>query len=329
MAKRDPAPAGALTEVAGLKVGHWTSPQRPTGCTVVLAEEGAVAGVEVRGGAPGTRETELLHPLNTVEVLHAVVLAGGSAFGLEAASGVMRYLEEKDLGFDAGPARVPIVAAAILNDLGLGDPRIRPDAEAGYQACLAAATTPPAEGGVGAGAGATLGKLYGLQRAMKGGVGTASLSVAGITVGALVAVNALGDVFDPRSGELIAGARTHDGRRLLDAPQAILRGELPALLEPGQATTIGAVATDAALTKTQAAVVARMAHAGLCRTIRPVHTPLDGDTLFALATGRSGRAADPLLVGFLAAEAVAGAVLRAVWTAAGLPDFPAASQLGH
>jgi L-aminopeptidase/D-esterase-like protein len=329
MPKRERSPAGAITEVQGLKVGHFTSRQRLTGCTVILAEEGAVAGVEVRGGSPGTRETELLSPLNTVEVVHGVVLSGGSAFGLDTASGVMRYLEEKDLGFDAGAARVPIVAAAILNDLGMGNPKIRPDAEAGYQACLAAATTPPAEGNVGAGAGATVGKLFGLQRAMKGGVGTASLGAGGITVGALVAVNALGDIFDPRTGELVAGARTHDGRRLLDAPQAILRGELPPLLEPGQSTTIGTVATDAALTKVQAAVVAQMAHAGLSRAIRPVHTPLDGDTVFALATGRVEKEVETLLVGLLAAEAVAQAVLRAVWAAAGLPDYPAASQMGH
>lgn len=329
MARREIRSAGALTEVAGLKVGHFTLRQRLTGCTVILAEEGAVAGVEVRGGSPGTRETELLSPLNAVEELHAVVLSGGSAFGLDTASGVMRYLEEKDIGFDAGAARVPIVAAAILNDLGVGDPKIRPDADAGYQACLAAATTPPAEGNVGAGAGATLGKLFGMQRAMKGGVGTASLSVGGITVGALVAVNALGDVFDPRNGELIAGARTHDGRRLLDAPQAILRGELPVALEPGQATTIGVVGTNALLTKVQATKVAQMAQAGLTRTIRPVHTPLDGDALFALATGRAGKGADPLLVGLLAGEVVAEAVLRAVWTATGLPDFPSASQMGH
>lgn len=329
MARRDPGPAGALTDVAGLKVGHFTSPLRPTGCTVVLAEDGAVAGVDVRGGAPGTRETELLAPVNMVERLHGVVLAGGSAFGLDTATGVMRYLEEKDIGFDAGGARVPIVAAAILNDLGVGSARIRPDAEAGYQACLAAATTPPAEGNVGAGAGATVGKLFGLARAMRGGLGTASLSVAGVAVGAVVAVNALGDIFDPLTGELVAGARTHDGRRLLDAPQAVLRGELPPELEPGRATTIGVVATDAALSKVQATRVAQMAQAGLCRTIRPVHTPLDGDTLFALATGRSARSADPLLIGVLAAEAVAQAVLRAVWSASGLPEFPAAAQLGH
>lgn len=329
MARLDPGPAGALTDVAGLKVGHFTSPLRPTGCTVVLAEDGAVAGVDVRGGAPGTRETELLAPVNMVEQLHGVVLAGGSAFGLDTATGVMRYLEEKDIGFDAGGARVPIVAAAILNDLGVGSARIRPDAEAGYQACLAAATTPPAEGSVGAGTGATVGKLFGLARAMRGGLGTASLSVAGVTVGAVVAVNALGDIFDPLTGELVAGARTHDGRRLLDAPQAILRGELPPELEPGRATTIGVVATDAALTKVQTTRVAQMAQAGLCRTIRPVHTPLDGDTLFALATGRSAKSADPLLIGVLAAEVVAQAVLRAVWSASGLPEFPAAAQLGH
>ncbi|MSR82940.1 MAG: peptidase S58 family protein [Candidatus Latescibacteria bacterium] len=329
MPRRELRPGGSLIEVAGLKVGHFTSARRPTGCTVVLAEDGAVAGVEVRGGSPGTRETELLSPLSTVEQLHAVVLSGGSAFGLDTASGVMRYLEEKDIGFDAGAARVPIVAAAILNDLGLGDPKIRPDADAGYQACLAAATMPPAEGNVGVGTGATLGKLYGLQRAMKGGVGTASLTVGGITVGALVVVNALGDIFDPRTGELVAGARTHDGRRLLDTPDALLRGELPAALDPGQATTLGVVATDAMCTKIQVAKVAQMAHAGLARTIRPIHTPLDGDTIFALATGRAGKPADPLLVGFLAAEALAQAVLRAVWTAVGLPGFPSASQLGH
>ena len=328
LTRRDLGPAGTLTDVAGLKVGHFTSTLRPTGCTVVLAEDGAVAGVDVRGGSPGTRETDLLSPINTVERIHAVLLAGGSAFGLEAAAGVSRYLEEKDLGYDAGGARVPIVAAAILNDLGLGDAKIRPDAEAGYQACLAAATTPPAEGNVGAGA--TVGKLFGLQRAMKGGIGSASLTVAGVAaVGALVAVNALGDVFDPRSGALVAGARTHDGRRLLDAPQAILRGELPTNLEPGRATTIGVVATDAVLSKVQATRMAQMAQAGLCRTIRPVHTPFDGDTLFALATGRSGKAADALLVGTLAAEVVALAVLRAVWSATGLTEFPAAAQLGH
>jgi L-aminopeptidase/D-esterase-like protein len=329
LARRDLGPAGALTDVAGLKVGHFTSTLRPTGCTVVLAEEGAVGGVDVRGGSPGTRETELLAPVNTVEVLHAVALSGGSAFGLDTASGVVRYLEEKDIGVDAGGARVPIVAAAILNDLGLGDARIRPDAEAGYQACLAAATTSPAEGNFGAGAGATVGKLFGLQRAMRGGIGTASLSVAGFSVGALVAVNALGDIFDPQTGELIAGARTHDGRRMLDAPQAVLRGELPGNLQPGRSTTIGVVATDGVLTKVQATRVAQMAQAGLSRTIRPVHTPFDGDTIFALATGRAGRPADALLIGMLAAEALAQAVLRAVWAASGLPAFPAAAQLGH
>ncbi|MBM3279591.1 MAG: P1 family peptidase [Candidatus Handelsmanbacteria bacterium] len=329
LARRDLGSAGALTDVAGLKVGHYTSPQRPTGCTVVLAEEGAVAGVEVRGGSPGSRETELLGAINTMEQVHAVLLSGGSAFGLDAATGVVQYLEEKDIGYEAGGARVPIVTAAILNDLAVGNPKIRPDAAAGYQACLAAATTPPAEGNAGAGAGATVGKLFGLQRAMKGGVGTASLSVAGLSVGALVAVNALGDVFDPDTGALVAGARTHDGRRLLNAPQALLRGDLPPELEPGRATTIGVVATDAVLSKVQVSQVARMAQAGLGRTIRPVFTPFDGDTLFALATGRAERPAEALLVGALAAEALARAVLRAVWSATGLPKYPAAGQLGH
>lgn len=320
---------GAITEVEGIKVGHFTDPRRPTGCTVVLAEEGAVAGGEVRGGAPGTRETDLLSPANTVEQVHAVVLSGGSAFGLDTASGVMRYLDEQHLGLEVGGVRVPIVVAAVLFDLELGDPRIRPDAEAGYRACLAAATTPPAEGNCGAGAGATVGKLFGMERAMKGGLGTASSAAGGATVGALVAVNALGDVFDPGTGQVLAGARTHDGRRLLHAPQALLRGELPPALESGRATTLGVVATDALLTKAQADKVAQMAHAGLARTLNPVHTPLDGDAIFALATGRSGRRGDPLLVGALAAEAMAAAILRAIRAATGLEGLPSAAQIGH
>ena len=190
---------GSITDVAGLKVGHYTDTRRPTGCTVIIAEAGATGGVDVRGAAPGTRETDLLNPVNMVEKVHAVMLAGGSAFGLEAATGVMRYLEERKIGFDVGVAHVPIVPAAILFDLGVGDASIRPDAAAGYQACKSASAKPPQEGNVGAGAGATVGKLYGAKRAMKGGLGSASLTVAGVTVGAIVAVNAVGDVVDPLS----------------------------------------------------------------------------------------------------------------------------------
>ncbi|TXC66334.1 P1 family peptidase [Piscinibacter aquaticus] len=324
--------ADSIVDVAGLSVGHFTDARRPTGCTVVLTPEGATCGVDVRGAAPGTRETELLSPLNTVEQVHAVLLAGGSAFGLDAAGGVMRWLEERGIGVKVGPARVPIVPAAILFDLWVGDARIRPDAQAGYAACEAASRAMPAQGNVGAGAGASLGKLFGIGRAMRGGIGSASVTVAGITVGALVAVNALGDVIDPASGRPVAGARTADGTRLLGTMDALLRGELPAPFQPSQATTIGVIATDARLTKAQASKVAQMAHDGLARSINPVHTMGDGDTLFALATGASGREANVTLLGALAAEVTARAVLRAVRAARsldqpGLPLLPSVSDL--
>ncbi|HWP44727.1 MAG TPA: P1 family peptidase [Blastocatellia bacterium] len=322
---------GAITDVAGIKAGHFTDPRRPTGCTVVLAEGGAAGGVDVRGAAPGTRETDLLNPVNTVEQVHAVVLTGGSAFGLETATGVMRFLEERGVGYDVGVARVPIVTAAVLFDLWVGDASIRPDAQAGYEACLAAGSDPPAEGSIGAGAGATVGKLFGIERSMKGGIGNASVTSSGFTVGAIVAVNAAGDVIDPRTGDVIAGARTKDGKSLLDVRGAMLRGELQTIArrgtEPGTSTTIGVVATDAMLTKAQACKVAQMAHDGLARAISPVHTPLDGDTIFALATGRAGKSADVMLIGALAAEAVASAIVRAVRAAKGLAGLPAATEL--
>jgi len=256
------------------------------------------------------------------------VLSGGSAFGLDAASGVVRYLDEHGFGFDAGVAKVPIVPAAVLFDLGVGDPRIRPDADAGYAAAVAASADPPGEGNVGAGAGATVGKLYGLPRAMKGGIGSASVEVAGIVVGAIVAVNAVGDVVDPASGKVVAGARTRDGKKKLNAKAAILRGDVPPILTPGTATTIGVVATNATLTKAQAQKVAQMAHDGLARTIVPVHTMFDGDTIFAVATAATRKTANPTLLGTLAAEAVAASVLRAVAAARALPGLPAARDLG-
>jgi L-aminopeptidase/D-esterase-like protein len=319
--------AGSITDVAGIKVGHFTDTRRPTGCTVILTEDGAVAGVDVRGAAPGTRETDLLNPINTVQAVHAIMLSGGSAFGLGTATGAMSYLEERGIGFNAGVARVPIVPAAILFDLGVGDPKIRPDAEAGYRACKAASVSVPAEGNVGAGAGATVGKLFGMARAMKSGVGTSAIRLDGLTVGAIVAVNAVGDVFDPATGKIIAGARTKDGKLLVNSMAAIKRGEqLPPLMS-GTATTIGVVATDVVLTKAQATKVAQMAHDGLARAINPVHTAYDGDTIFALATGRSSKPANITLVGALAAEAMAQAVVRAVRAARGIAGFPSASEL--
>jgi L-aminopeptidase/D-esterase-like protein len=315
---------GSICDVAGLAVGHHTDLRRPTGCTVVLCgADGAVAGVEVRGGAPGTRETDLLSPLATVERAHALLLAGGSGFGLEAASGVVRWLEERGIGFEIGPARVPIVPAAVLFDLHVGDASIRPDAAAGYAACDAARHDAPAQGSVGAGAGALVGKLYGIERAMKGGIGNASLRIDGISVGALVAVNAVGDVVE--DGAMVAGARGDDGRPF-GITRALLDGRVPARLGGGGATTIGVVATDAMLTKAQASQLARLAHHGLSRTIDPL-TPLDGDTLFALSTGAAGRGADMTLLGALAACAVTQAVLNAVRHARGLPGWPACGEL--
>ncbi|EHL21482.1 peptidase S58, DmpA [Acidovorax sp. NO-1] len=231
--------AGSITRVAGIEVGHFTDTRRPTGCTVVMAREGAVGGVDVRGAAPGTRETDLLDPCNLVEKVHAIVLAGGSAWGLEAATGAVRWLEERGVGFDVSVGRLPIVPAAVLFDLLVGDMRIRPDAAAGYAACDAASATDPAEGNVGAGTGAAVGKIFGMQRAMKGGIGTASVTVEGVTVGALIACNALGDVVDPDTAQVIAGARTDDGLRLRDTRRALLRGEAPQPLLAGTNTTIG------------------------------------------------------------------------------------------
>lgn len=316
-----------LTAVAGIKVGHHTLAARPTGCTVVLAEAGAVAGVDVRGSAPGTRETDLLNPLNVVDKVQAIVLSGGSAFGLDAASGVMRYLEERKVGFPTPYGAVPIVPGATLFDLAVGDPKVRPGADCGYAAAVAASAGPVAEGSVGAGAGATVGKLLGMDRAMKGGIGTAALTLPdGLIVAALVAVNAYGDVIDPATGRVVAGARTPDGLGLADA-RTVLRTGASQKKPFGENSTIGIVVTNARLTKTQGAKVAQMAHDGLARSITPVHTLADGDTLFALATGSLAAEADVSRVGALAAEAVADAVLRAVRAAKGLPGLPAVRDL--
>lgn len=322
---------GHLTDVAGLEVGHATHAHRPTGCSVVIARQGAVAGVDVRGAAPGTRETDLLAPANLVQQVHAVCLAGGSAWGLDAASGVMRWLEEQGVGLDTGVSLVPIVPAAVVFDLGVGDSRIRPDAALGYQACTQAVPGPGPQGNVGAGSGALVGKLYGMPLAMRGGLGSASLRVNGCTVAAMVVCNAVGDVLDPATGEWLAGARSDDGQRLRISRDAMLRGELPQHLLAGTNTTIGVVATDARLTKAQAQRLAQVSHDGLARAINPVHTMLDGDTLFALATGQSDQHPDMLLLATLAAEVTARAVVNAVRAASRLQldgmDWPAAADL--
>ncbi|MEW5979423.1 MAG: P1 family peptidase [Acidobacteriota bacterium] len=315
-----------ICDVGGIRVGHYTDKRRPTGCSVILMDQGGVAAADVRGAAPGTRETDLLEPENTVDRINAIVLAGGSAFGLDAASGVVRYLEEKGIGYQTGFARVPIVPAAILYDLGIGDPRIRPDAQAGYQACEAARSDGAMQGSVGAGAGATVGKLFGLKRAMKGGLGSACLSVRDLKVGALAAVNAVGDVIDPNDGTILAGARTADGKQLLNSMDALRSGNWPAV-PLAQNTTLGVVATNLRLTKTQARLLARMSHDGLARSINPVHTPYDGDTVFGISVGTLSADIPLAYVGALAAEALAQAVLRAVVLSKGLAGIPSWQDL--
>lgn len=319
-------PAGNLCDIDGIKVGHFESSRRPTGCTVVLTPDGAVAGVDVRGSAPGTRETDLLDPVNSVEEVHAILLSGGSAFGLNAAEGVVRYLEEEKVGYKTSFALVPIVPAAILYDLSLGDASIRPDAEAGYQACKNARTGPIREGNAGAGAGATVGKLFGMARAMKGGLGTCSIRVGDLRVAALVAVNCVGDVVDSDSGKILAGARTEEGTELVNTMKWMTENNLKIYTGSGENTSLGVVATNARFSKTEVTKVAQMAHDGLARSINPVHLPMDGDTIFALSTGAIEEAS-LTQVGALAAWTVEKAVKRAILKASSLPGLPAARDL--
>ena len=323
-----------LTEVDGLRVGHYTLTARPTGCTVVLVDgAGAVGGVAQRGAAPGTRETDLLNPLNLVDKVNAIVLAGGSAYGLDAAQGVVRYVEEHKIGWQVGAAGVvPIVPAAILFDLAFGgDPKVRPTADCGYTAAGSASTSAVAEGNIGAGAGATVGKVAGPARSMKGGIGSAAVRLPnGLVVGALAAVNSVGDIVDPSTGRVVAGARTADGKSLADARKLLLEGALLKAPAPRAAenTTIAVVATNARLTKTEINRVALMADDGLARAVSPAHTIGDGDTVFALATGRWTGVADPSIVGALAAEVLAEAIVRAAAEARGLGGLPSARDLG-
>jgi L-aminopeptidase/D-esterase-like protein len=328
-AQKAPAATGnsTLTAVAGLKVGHFTLSERPTGCTVVLVEGDAVGGVSQRGGAPGTSETDLLNPLNMVDKVNAVVLAGGSAFGLESRIGVVRWLAEHNVGWPAGPARVPIVPSAILFDLGVGgNPKIYPTADCGYKAAMAATDAPAAEGSTGAGAGATVGKLGGQGRATKAGIGSAAVTLPnGLVVAAIVAVNAVGDIINPDTGQTVAGVRNPDGT-FADARKILRTGsfERP---RAGENTTIGLVATNARLTKTQVSRMALMADDGYARAIYPSHTSGDGDTIFSLATGRWDGNTDATIVGALAAEAMARAVVRAATEATGVAGIPAARDL--
>jgi L-aminopeptidase/D-esterase-like protein len=314
--------------VTGVKVGHYTLKERPTGCTVVLIDGDAVGGVSQRGGAPGTRETDLLNPLNMVDKVNAIVLAGGSAFGLEAATGTVRWLEEHNIGWPAGASKVPIVPAAILFDLGVGgNPKVRPTADCGYRAAEAATSSPVQEGSIGAGAGATVGKFGGAGRSTKSGVGTASIALPnGLVVAAMVAVNAIGDVIDPATGRVVAGVRNPDGT-FADARKILRSGATTPPPRAGENTTIGVVATNAKLSKSLVARMALMADDGYARAINPSHTNGDGDTIFSLATGRWEGSADITVIGALAAEAMADAVVRAVTQATSVAGIPVARDL--
>ena len=318
-----------ITAVPGVRVGHYTDRLHATGCTVVLCERGAVGGVDVRGSAPGTRETDLLDPTALVSEVHAVLLSGGSAFGLSAATGVMEYLEERGVGVKFGGATVPIVPAAVLFDLGLVSDRVRPGAPQGRSACQSATDGPAAEGSVGVGTGATVAKLLGRERSLKGGVGTASIDLGdGLRVGAIVGVNAVGGVVNAETGELVAGplgeAGMQDSVRLITSPgftQSHL-GEESAATN----TTIGVVATNAALTKGQASKLASVAHDGIAIAVRPAHLMSDGDTMFALATGmRDGPVSMDRLCA-AAALSVRRAIVRAVLKADIIGGVPAVSE---
>lgn len=321
-------PNDTLTAVPGIEVGHFTFRKRPTGTTVVVCREGAVASADVRGGAPGTREYALLDPARTVQQVHAVTLAGGSAFGLAAADGVMRYLDEEGVGYATRSGRVPIVPAAILYDLNVGGGTPRPDARSGYRAAKAATSAPVQQGNMGAGAGATVGKLLGPERAMKGGLGSSAWrSPDGLVVGALAAVNPIGDVVDP-SGGIIAGARSENALTLADAVDTLRKRRALPEPAPGENTTLVVVAANVAWSQAQAKKVAEMVHDGIGRAIRPAHTPFDGDIVFALGTG--GHEADErlvTLVGTMAAETTAQAIVNAVRAADSIPGFPAARDL--
>ncbi|GFN36759.1 P1 family peptidase [Tepidimicrobium xylanilyticum] len=302
-----------FTNIDGIKVGHAQDIEAGTGCTVIICEEGATAGVDVRGGSPGTRETDLLNPQNLVDKIHAVMLSGGSAFGLDAASGVMKYLEERGIGFDVQITKVPIVCSAVLFDLTVGDYRVRPDFNMGYEACKNATNEECPNGNVGAGTGATIGKFLGMERAMKGGLGSYAIQIGHLKVGAIVAVNALGDIIDPDTGKILAGLLDEEGKKLIGTENimAAKYSEKKNIFSGN--TTIGVIATNGIFTKSEANKLASMAHNGYARTIRPAHSIFDGDTIFTIATGKVE--ADINVVGFLAARAVERAVINAIRSA--------------
>lgn len=315
---------GYLTDVEGIMVGHSQSEEGITGVSVIICKEGATGGVDVRGSAPGTRETDLFKAEKMVDKVHAVVLSGGSAFGLDASSGVMSYLEEKDVGFDVGVTKVPIVASAVIFDLDIGNHRIRPDFKMGYQAARNATIKATLQGNIGCGRGATIGKILGPDYAMKSGLGSASVKVGELVVSAMVVVNSFGDIYDPSNNQQIAGVYDYKQKELLNTID-LMKEENKELTFALKNTTIGVVATNANLTKAQANKVSQIAHNGFARTISPVHTMVDGDTIFTMATNKLE--ADINLVGILAAEAMSKAIINAVHSAESIAGLKAYTDI--
>ncbi|WP_419726037.1 P1 family peptidase [Terrisporobacter petrolearius] len=314
-----------ILDVKGLKVGQIEDADALTGCTVVICEEGATCGVDVRGSAPGTRETDLLDPINSVQKVHAVVLSGGSAFGLESTCGVSEYLEEKNIGFDVGVCKVPIVTGAVLFDLGVGDYKVRPDKEMGYKACLNASETELKQGNYGAGCGATVGKIKGLNYVTKGGIGSCSIKLDnGIVVSALIAVNAFGDIYE--DGKVIAGVLNHDKTKLLNTYEIMKSGFVKGGFKIDN-TTIGIVATNAKLTKAQCKKISQMAHDGYAKSIFPIHTPHDGDSIFTMSTGKIEVDSDITLLGSLAAEVVEKSIINAIKNAENIKNIISYNEL--
>jgi L-aminopeptidase/D-esterase-like protein len=316
---------GSITDVPGVKVGHYTDISSARGCTVIICEQGAVPGVDVRGSSPGTRETDLMRPMSQVEKVHAILLSGGSAFGLDAASGVMGYLEEHKIGYDTSAGKIPIVPAAVLFDLTIGNPKVRPGYTEGYQSCENASASEISEGCVGAGTGALVGHLFGPGRATKSGLGTASISITGdVVVAAIAAVNAFGDVIDSRNGQVLAGVRTEDGRSFGSTADYLKAGHRY-IVDTGTNTTLGVVATNAVLTREQSNKIAQMAHDGIARAVNPCHTMLDGDIVFALSVGNED--CDINAIGTMAAEVMEKAIVRAVSRATRLCGIPASNDI--
>lgn len=314
-----------ITALPGIEIGNAQNLDAATGCTVILCKKGAIAGVDVRGGAPGTRETDLLNPINLIDKVHGVFLAGGSAFGLDAASGIMEYLENLGVGYDTGVAKVPIVTGAVLFDLAVGNSKIRPDKKMGYDACVSAADGKFCEGSQGAGTGASVGKILGMGSAMKGGIGSCCIKKGTLYVGAVVAVNSLGDIIDPKTNKIVAGALAGDCNGFLNTEEFIFNNMNNNTNAYGKNTTIGVVVTNGIFNKAQANKIASMAHNGYARTIRPAHTMHDGDTIFALATGEVE--ADVSAIGTMAARVVEQAILRGVKKAGGLGGLKSFSNI--